>query len=80
MESKWNLKRSQVIVEPDPENPGLFIVTNGCTLIPTGYRLSLRFLFDNFDPADCESQAIKEPRYDDVFYEGLDQLDGVEKE
>jgi len=59
MKSKWNLKRSQVIVEPDPENPGLFLVTNGCTLIPTGYRLSLRFLFDNFDPADCESQAKK---------------------
>uniref|UniRef100_A0A6M3JRE6 Uncharacterized protein n=1 Tax=viral metagenome TaxID=1070528 RepID=A0A6M3JRE6_9ZZZZ len=59
---KWNLKRSQIEEEPDPDNPGRHIVTKGCSFIPVGYKLSLETLIENFDPADCDAQMIIETK------------------
>ena len=57
---KWNLKRSQIEEEPDPNNPGGHIVTNGCSFVPAGYQLSLETLIENFDAADCDAQMLIE--------------------
>ena len=57
---KVNLKRSQIEVDPDPDNPGRFVVTKGCAFIPEGYQLSRESIVKYFEAADCIAQIFIE--------------------
>lgn len=57
---KFNLKRSQIEIEPHPDSPGMFRVTKGCEFFPSGQVVRKEYIKEYFTPADSEALQLVE--------------------